>query len=169
MEALSHGGFHHGAPFGSTGSRPRTSRGEATEAASPAIDGIVIPGGFGVRGVEGKIAAAGFAREHGVPFLGLCLGLQCAVIEFARHVCGLEGANSSEFDPACAAPRDRPHSRAEGRHGHGRHHAPGRPAVLPGAGDPSRQRRTAAESSRSATAIATRSTPPTRAARAAGW
>src|SRR5262249_51998977 len=63
------------------------------------LDGIVIPGGFGVRGIEGKIAAAGFAREHGIPFLGLCLGLHCAVIEFARNACGLEGANSSEFDP----------------------------------------------------------------------
>jgi CTP synthase len=63
------------------------------------LDGIVIPGGFGFRGIEGKIAAARFAREHRVPFLGLCLGLHCAVIEFARDVCGLSGANSSEFDP----------------------------------------------------------------------
>ena len=63
------------------------------------LDGVIIPGGFGFRGIEGKIAAAGFAREHGVPFLGLCLGLHCAVIEFARDACGLLGANSSEFDP----------------------------------------------------------------------
>jgi CTP synthase len=63
------------------------------------LDGIVIPGGFGFRGIEGKIAAARFAREHRLPFLGLCLGLHCAVIEFARDVCGLSGANSSEFDP----------------------------------------------------------------------
>ena len=63
------------------------------------LDGIVVPGGFGARGVEGKIAAAGYAREHDVPFLGLCLGLQSAVIEFARDECGLTGANSSEFDP----------------------------------------------------------------------
>src|SRR5262249_24318089 len=63
------------------------------------LDGIVIPGGFGFRGIEGKIAAARFAREHRVPFLGLCLGLQCAVIEFARDACGLSGANSCEFDP----------------------------------------------------------------------
>ena len=59
----------------------------------------MIPGGFGIRGIEGKIAAAGFAREQEVPFLGLCLGLHCAVIEFARDVCGLAGANSSEFEP----------------------------------------------------------------------
>jgi CTP synthase len=64
------------------------------------MDGILIPGGFGVRGVEGKIDAVRFARERGVPFLGICLGLQCAVIEFARNVCGLDRANSSEFDPA---------------------------------------------------------------------
>ena len=64
------------------------------------VDGVLIPGGFGVRGVEGKVDAVRYARERGVPFLGICLGLQCAVIEFARNVCGLEGANSSEFDPA---------------------------------------------------------------------
>ena len=63
------------------------------------ISGIVIPGGFGSRGVEGKIATVRYAREHKVPFLGLCLGMQCAVIEFARHVCGMEGANSTEFVP----------------------------------------------------------------------
>ncbi len=61
-------------------------------------DGILVPGGFGCRGIEGKIKAIGFARERGVPFLGLCLGLQCAVIEYARNVCGMEGANSTEFN-----------------------------------------------------------------------
>lgn len=63
------------------------------------LDGIVVPGGFGPRGVEGKIQAIRFARENGIPFLGLCLGLQCAVIEFARNVLGLSNANSTEFDP----------------------------------------------------------------------
>jgi CTP synthase len=63
------------------------------------LDGIVIPGGFGYRGVEGKVQAIRFARENGVPLLGLCLGLQCSVIEFARNVLGLSDANSSEFDP----------------------------------------------------------------------
>ncbi|MFH1278682.1 MAG: CTP synthase [Candidatus Eisenbacteria bacterium] len=62
-------------------------------------DGILVPGGFGVRGIEGKVAAARFARTRGVPYLGICLGLQVAVIEFARNVCGLEGATSGEFDP----------------------------------------------------------------------
>ena len=63
------------------------------------VSGIVIPGGFGSRGVEGKIATVRYAREHKVPFLGLCLGMQCAVIEFARHVCGMKDANSTEFVP----------------------------------------------------------------------
>ena len=68
------------------------------------VDGIVVPGGFGVRGIEGKIQAVRYARENGIPFLGLCLGLQCAVIEFARHRLGLTDANSAEFDPTCAHP-----------------------------------------------------------------
>ena len=62
------------------------------------VDGILVPGGFGNRGIEGKIAAVRYARENGIPYLGLCLGMQTAVIEFARHVAGLEGANSREFD-----------------------------------------------------------------------
>lgn len=68
------------------------------------LDGIVVPGGFDPRGVEGKIAAVEYARCQGVPYFGLCLGLQCAVIEFARHVCGLEAANSTEFDPLTPYP-----------------------------------------------------------------
>ena len=64
-----------------------------------AFDGILVPGGFGVRGIEGKVRAARFAREGGIPYLGICLGLQVAVIEFARTAAGLEGANSTEFDP----------------------------------------------------------------------
>ncbi len=68
------------------------------------VQGILIPGGFGSRGVLGKIKAAGYAREKGIPFLGICLGMQCAVIEFARSVCGLEGANSKEFDPQTPHP-----------------------------------------------------------------
>ena len=63
------------------------------------VSGILVPGGFGGRGIEGKIAAIAFAREERMPFLGICLGMQCAVIEFARNVCGLQGANSREFDP----------------------------------------------------------------------
>ena len=63
------------------------------------VSGLLIPGGFGERGIEGKIKAVGYARENDVPFFGICLGLQCAVIEFARSVCNLRNANSSEFDP----------------------------------------------------------------------
>ena len=68
------------------------------------FDAILVPGGFGKRGIEGKICAAQFARENKVPYLGICLGMQVATIEFARHVAGLEGANSTEFDPECAHP-----------------------------------------------------------------
>ena len=68
------------------------------------VDGILVPGGFGDRGIEGKIRAIQYAREHKIPFFGLCLGMQCAVIEFARHVCGLKGAHSSEFDPNTVYP-----------------------------------------------------------------
>jgi CTP synthase len=73
-------------------------------AALSGVDGIVIPGGFGVRGIEGKIGAARYARERAIPALGLCLGLQCMTIEVARHVGGLEGANSLEFDDGAAHP-----------------------------------------------------------------
>ncbi|MDP1878900.1 MAG: CTP synthase [Actinomycetota bacterium] len=68
------------------------------------VDGIVVPGGFGVRGIEGKLGALRFARETGLPALGLCLGLQCMVIEYARNVVGLEGANSLEFDESTPYP-----------------------------------------------------------------
>ena len=68
------------------------------------LDGILIPGGFGDRGTEGKIAAAKFAREHDIPYFGLCLGMQIAVIDFARNVAGLEDANSTEFDPKTPHP-----------------------------------------------------------------
>jgi CTP synthase len=66
--------------------------------------GVLVPGGFGGRGIEGKIAAAGFARRNKVPYLGVCLGMQVAVIEFARNVCGMQGANSGEFDPETPFP-----------------------------------------------------------------
>jgi CTP synthase len=68
------------------------------------VDGILIPGGFGIRGIEGKIGAIRYAREHNIPILGLCLGLQCMVIEVARDLAGLSDANSSEFDPATPDP-----------------------------------------------------------------
>src|SRR5690606_14040527 len=76
---------------------------EGAAAALAGVDGVVIPGGFGVRGIEGKIGAARHAREQGIPTLGLCLGLQCMTIDVARHLAGLTGANSTEFD------QDTPH------------------------------------------------------------
>jgi len=68
------------------------------------VNGILIPGGFGTRGIEGKIATIEYARTHKIPLFGICLGLQCAVIEFARHGCGMENANSTEFDPTTPYP-----------------------------------------------------------------
>jgi CTP synthase len=68
------------------------------------VDAVCVPGGFGDRGVEGKVAAVTYARENRIPLLGLCLGLQCVVIEAARSLAGIEGANSTEFDPATAHP-----------------------------------------------------------------
>src|SRR5664280_2081281 len=77
---------------------------EGAARAPAGVDGVLLPGGFGVRGIEGKIGAAQHAREHGVPTLGLCLGLQCMVIEAARHLAGLAQAHSAEFDPATPDP-----------------------------------------------------------------
>ena len=104
IEALRHGGFHHRVRVDiSWVSSDDLAEGEVSKVLE-GIDGIVVPGGFGWRGVEGKLEAVRYVREQGLPFLGLCLGLQCAVIEFARNICGLEGANSSEFDPATPHP-----------------------------------------------------------------
>jgi CTP synthase len=104
-EALRHGGFAHDARVTIkwvTSDDCRTPEGAARQLGD--VDAVCVPGGFGVRGIEGKLGAVRHAREHGIPLLGLCLGLQCVVIEFARHVCGLDGANSSEFDPATTHP-----------------------------------------------------------------
>src|SRR5947207_8419607 len=74
------------------------------EQALAGVDGVLVPGGFGYRGIPGKIAAIKYAREKQVPFFGICLGLQCAVIEFARNVLGLEDANTTEIDRNCRHP-----------------------------------------------------------------
>ena len=104
IEALKHGGFHHGVDIQIDWISSDDLEAEDAATVLRGVQGIVVPGGFGWRGVEGKLDAVRYAREEGVPYLGLCLGLQCAVIEFARNVCGLEDANSSEFDPATPHP-----------------------------------------------------------------
>jgi CTP synthase len=103
-EALRHSAFHHEARAELDWVDSETlTDGRAAERLAWA-DGILIPGGFGGRGIEGKIAAAQVAREREVPYLGICLGMQLAVCEFARHVAGMDGANSTEFDPETPFP-----------------------------------------------------------------
>ncbi len=99
-EALRHAGWACGARVEIRWIDSETVTDETAEERLSGCDGILVPGGFGDRGVEGMIAAARYARERDLPYLGICLGMQVAVIEFARRVCGLEGANSGEFDPA---------------------------------------------------------------------
>jgi CTP synthase len=100
VEATKHGGFHHGAKVEIEWIQAEEVEGMLAAGRLRDLDGLVIPGGFGERGVEGKIAAASYAREHAIPCLGLCLGMQVMTIDFARNVLGLSGANSSEFDPS---------------------------------------------------------------------
>jgi len=100
IEALTHGGWEHGVDVDVELVSSEDIDTDALEGA----DGVLIPGGFGERGIEGKIEAARIARERQIPYLGICLGMQIAVVEFARHVCGMEGANSAEFDPETPYP-----------------------------------------------------------------
>jgi len=104
-EALRAGGFHHDAKVRVRWVRSDDCQNvEGAHRALTGVDAVLVPGGFGIRGIEGKVGALHWARTNQVPTLGLCLGLQCMVIEFAREVLGLEGASSSEFDPASADP-----------------------------------------------------------------
>jgi len=103
-EALDHGGIAHRCKVKVERVLSEDVETKGPEATLAGVAGILVPGGFGLRGVEGKIAAARYAREHGVPYLGLCLGMQCAAIEFARNVCGLEDADTTENRPDCAHP-----------------------------------------------------------------
>ena len=102
-EALRHAGMKNHAKVAITYIDSETLTPD-TVASLAQFDGILVPGGFGIRGVEGKICAARFARENKIPYLGICLGMQVATIEFARHVAGLKEANSTEFDPQTPHP-----------------------------------------------------------------
>ncbi|HLL11025.1 MAG TPA: CTP synthase, partial [Rubrivivax sp.] len=102
-EALRHAGIHNHAKV-ELEYIDAESLTQANAAQMARFDAILVPGGFGKRGIEGKIVAARYARENGVPYLGICLGMQVATIEYARHVAGLADANSTEFDPGCAHP-----------------------------------------------------------------
>ncbi|MBI3013715.1 MAG: CTP synthase [Candidatus Tectomicrobia bacterium] len=97
-EALAHGGIDNEAGVRIHWVDAEEVERKGPEALLAGMGGVLVPGGFGGRGIEGKIAAIRHAREHKIPFLGICLGMQCAVIEFARRACGLRGANSTEFD-----------------------------------------------------------------------
>ncbi len=99
VEALCHGGIANGVHVRVRWVDSEELEGGDVERYLSGVDGVLVPGAFGSRGIEGKIQAVRWARESGTPFFGICMGLQCAVIEFARNVLGLEGANSTEFDP----------------------------------------------------------------------
>ncbi len=98
-EALSHGGLPHKCKVNLKFVDSETITPENCSRILDDVDGILVPGGFGSRGIEGKICAAGFARENKIPYFGICLGMHIAVVEFARNVAGLQGAHSSEMDP----------------------------------------------------------------------
>ena len=97
-ESIDHAGMHHQTQIRIGRIQSSDIEREGTDRLLSGYDGILVPGGFGERGVEGKVQAIQFARERGIPFFGICLGMQCAVIEYARNVCGLDKAHSSEFD-----------------------------------------------------------------------
>jgi CTP synthase len=104
-EALRAGGFAHEAKVNLVwvpSDECQTREGAARHLAD--VDAVCVPGGFGIRGIEGKLGALEYARTHGIPTLGLCLGLQCMVIEYARNCAGIAQADSTEFDPDCAEP-----------------------------------------------------------------
>ncbi len=104
IEALTHAGIANDARVHVRMIESRDVADKGADAVLGHVDGILVPGGFGYRGIEGKIEAVRHARQRRIPFLGICLGMQCAVIEFARNVCGYEGANSAEFDAQTAHP-----------------------------------------------------------------
>ena len=142
-EALRAGGFHHNAKVHIRWVASDECQTQAgAQKALAGVDAVLVPGGFGVRGIEGKVGALHWSRERQVPTLGICLGLQCIVIEYARSVLGLADASSSEFDPDTEHPVIATMAGAEGLRRRGRrprrHHAPG---PLPGQAHPREPRR----------------------------
>ena len=138
-EALTHGAVSQNLKLKVTwieaeGLESKTPEDRSYEAQLEGFDGILVPGGFGKRGIEGMLNAIRYAREKQVPYFGICLGMQTACIEFARNVCGLKDANSSEFDPASAAPHHLQAARAAGRGRDGRDDAAGRVDLHPAGG-----------------------------------
>ncbi|HYI25511.1 MAG TPA: CTP synthase, partial [Thermomicrobiales bacterium] len=103
-ESLMHAGLHHDRDIEVVWINSETATGDEMERELRKVSGVVVPGGFGPRGIEGKVQAVRFARERGIPYLGLCYGLHMAVIEVARSLCGLEGASSTEIDPQTPHP-----------------------------------------------------------------
>jgi len=103
-EALDHAGIFHDHKVNVHWVDAESLTPEEVDQVLSEMDGILVPGGFGIRGIEGKIRAAKYARENNVPYFGICLGMQVAVCEFARHLAGLEGASSAEFDPVTPYP-----------------------------------------------------------------
>lgn len=104
VEALNHGGYSNDSNVKIKWINAENVNSENIDEILSDVNGILVPGGFGDRGIEGKIAAIKYARENKVPFLGICLGMQCSVIEYARNILGLQGAHSSEIDPETKYP-----------------------------------------------------------------
>ena len=103
-EALTHGGIASSVQVKVRMVESEEIEKSGAEALLKGVAGVLVPGGFGDRGIEGKVQAIHYARVNRIPFFGICLGMQCATIEFARNVCGLDGANSTEFNASTAAP-----------------------------------------------------------------
>jgi CTP synthase len=104
MEALRHAAIARGCEVNVRWTNSEELTGDNVISRLEGVHGLIVPGGFGIRGVDGKIAAIQYAREHQIPFLGLCLGMQCAVIEWARNIAALPNAHSAEFDPQATHP-----------------------------------------------------------------
>ena len=134
-EALTHGGIANDCRVHLSYLDSEKIEQEGIDGLLEGVDGILVPGGFGERGTEGKIKAIEFARTRKIPFFGICLGMQMAVVEYARNVCGLEDAFSTEFKPDCANPVIHLMEGQKGVSPQGWDHASRRLSLYPGQGD----------------------------------